>query len=87
MKTYKKFIANNKQQASDNPNKGHTYDLQVYKDEFRFTLAIPPTGAIIEDDFCRIYKRKALYQALEGHGEIFNWLEEVHQSIQAEDKN
>ena len=85
MKTYKKFITNNKQKASNNPNKGHTYDLQVYKDDFRFTLALPPTGEIIEDDWDGIYKRKAMYQALEYDGEIFNWLEEVHQSIQAEE--
>jgi len=87
MKAYKRFITNNKQQASDNPQKRYTYDLQVYKDDFRFTLAIPPTGELVEDDFNGMYKRKALYQALEDEEEIFNWLEEVHQSILTENNN
>ena len=86
MINYKKFVATNKQKASDNPQKGHTYDLQVYKDDFRFTLAIPPTGEVIEDNFKGIYTRKALYLSLED-GEIFEWLDELYQTIQAEENN
>ena len=78
---YKQFVHSNHLRSNLDTRKAYTYDLQVYDDDFRFTLAIPPTGEIIEDNFDGLYKRKGLYLQLE-NGEIYDWLCEVHASIQ-----
>jgi len=77
---YSIFISTHVAKATKNPNKGHTYDLKVYKDNLHFSLALPPNGIIIQDDFENMYYRGALYCTLEG-GEIFEWLKEIHETI------
>lgn len=77
---YSEFVNSNKLRADLDQGKGHTYDLRVYKDDFRFTLSIPPTGEVIEDDFDGLHKRKAFYQMLDD-GAIYEWLCEVHSKI------
>jgi|GEM_PF-3559846 len=76
---YKKFVKSNQLKSDLDVRRSYSYDLQIY-DDFRFTLSIPPTGGIIEDDFGGLHKRKSLYQKLDG-GEIYAWLCEVHRSI------
>lgn len=78
--SYQEFVNRNILKTDNDKRKSYQYEIQVYDDNFRFTLAIPP-GGIIEDDFDGLYKRKALYEALEDDGEIYNWLKEVHESI------
>jgi len=78
---YKKFVRSNQLKSDHDVRRSYTYDLQVFEDDFRFTLSIPPTGELIEDDFDGLHKRKSLYQKLDG-GEIYKWLCEVHESIQ-----
>jgi len=77
---YSIFISTHVTKAGNNPNRGHTYDLKVFNDDLHFSLAIPPCGVIIQDDFESMYFRGALYNKLED-GEIFEWLKEVHESI------
>lgn len=77
--TYEEFVSSNKKRAEKDPKKHFHYDLQIYDDDFRFTLAVPP-GVIIEDDFLGLYRRRPLYDQLE-EGEIFNWLCVVHRTI------
>jgi hypothetical protein len=74
------FVSSNKLRSDLNPQESYTYDLQVYADEFRFTLSIAPKGEVIGDDFEGVYKRKPLYQLIE-NGEIYDWLCEEHKSI------
>ena len=76
---YQEFVESNSRRAEIDPKRCFHYDLQVYEDDFRFTLAIPP-GVIIEDDFDGLYRRSPLYEQLE-EGEIFKWLCEVHRTI------
>jgi hypothetical protein len=83
--SYEEFVERNRLNAQTNPRKKISYDLQVFEDDNRFTLAIPPLGELIQDDFNGMYKREALYISLENDGEIFKWLCEVHTSILVED--
>ncbi|MDX2362213.1 MAG: hypothetical protein QNK23_15500 [Crocinitomicaceae bacterium] len=80
---YSEFVNSNKLRSEFDSGKGHTYDLRVYKDDFRFTLSIPPDGEVIEDDFGGLHRRKAFYLMLD-HGEVFDWLCDVHQKILTE---
>lgn len=77
---YNEFVNSNKLRAELDPNKSYTYDLQVYKDDFRFTLALPPNGEVIEDDFEGLHKRKAFYLMLDD-GVIYDWLCELDRKI------
>ena len=77
---YVSFVIDSKNHAANDHRKSYHYDLKLFEDNFRFTLAMPPTGQIIEDDFEGLYKRKQLYQNLED-GEIYDWLVEFHESI------
>lgn len=77
--TYDEFVTRNRKLAEIDPDKHFHYDLQVFKDDYRFTLAVPP-GVIIEDDFEGLYMRWPLYMQMED-GEIFRWLCEVHRTI------
>jgi len=62
----------------------HTrYDLQVYADDFRFTLSLPANGEVIEDDFECIHKRKAFYLMLDD-GAIYDWLCDTQRQIHEE---
>jgi hypothetical protein len=79
---YEEFVNSTRLKSELNPFKSYGYDLQVFEDDFRFTLALPP-GVIIEDDFEGLYRRRPLYEQLE-EGEIFNWLCEVHRAIMEE---
>jgi len=81
LKNYEQFVKNNRLKAKSNKRRRYSYDLQVFEDDNRFTLGIPPTGELIEDNFVDLSKREALYKSLEG-GEIYNWLCEVRESIQ-----
>ena len=78
--TYEEFTSSNRERAAQDPRRHFHYDLQIFEDDFRFTLAVPP-GVIIEDDFEGIYKRWPLYQQMEKDGEILKWLCEVHRRI------
>lgn len=77
---YSEFVNSNKLRADLDPGKGHSYDLQVYKDDFRFTLSLPPDGEVIEDDFEGLHKRKAFYLMLDD-GVIYDWLCEIQRKI------
>ncbi len=87
-RNYSEFVNSNKLRSNLDPGKGHTYDLRIYKDDFRFTLSLPPNGVVIEDDFEGLHKRKALYLMMDD-GVIYDWLCEVQRSILEEycDKN
>jgi len=80
---YSIFISTHVAKSTNNVNKGHTYDLKIYKDDLHFSLAIPPCGVLIQDDFEGMYSRSSLYNLLED-GEIFKWLIEVHEKIKAD---
>jgi hypothetical protein len=77
---YQESVNHNKIKAELDPRKTHTYDLQIYKDDFRFTLSLPPNGEVIEDDFEGLIKRKAFYMMLE-NGEIYDWICEIQYKI------
>lgn len=79
---YKEFVNSTRLKSELNPYKSYGYDLQIFEDDFRFILTIPP-GHLIEDDFDGLYKRSALYQFMED-GEIYDWLVEIHRSIIAD---
>jgi hypothetical protein len=79
-RNYSEFVNSNRLKAELDPGKTHTYDLQVYKDDFRFTLSLPPYGEVIEDDFEGLHKRKAFYLMLDD-GIIFDWLCEIQRKI------
>jgi len=77
---YFEFVNSNKLKAELDPGKTHTYDLQVYADDFRFTLSLPPNGEVIEADFEGIHKRKAFYLMLDD-GAIYDWLCDIQRKI------
>lgn len=79
-KQYRLFVKRNKERIEQNKQSSYTYDLQIFDDDSRFTLSLPPTTHLIEDDFNNFHKRKGLYISLE-KGEVFDWLCEVHQEI------